>query len=40
MVVKVLKNGKTFNLGTSSDLEWISNEKSKKLLGLEFNRIY
>jgi hypothetical protein len=39
MVVKDLKKGTTFYIGTSSDSKWISNEKSKKFLGLEFNRI-
>jgi hypothetical protein len=40
MVVNVLKRGTTLSIGTSSDLEWISNKKSENLLGLEFNRIY
>jgi hypothetical protein len=34
MVVKGLKNGTTFSIETSSYLEWISNEKLEKLLGL------
>jgi hypothetical protein len=40
MIAKVLNKGTTFSIGTSSDLEWISNEKSENLLGLEFSRIY
>jgi hypothetical protein len=40
MVVKDLKIGTTFSIGTSSNSEWISNENSKKFPGLEFNRIY
>jgi hypothetical protein len=40
MVVMDLKKGTTFSIGTSSDLKWISNEKSEKILGMEFNRIY
>jgi hypothetical protein len=40
MVVKVLKIETTLSIGTYSDLEWISNEKPEKLLGLEINRIY
>jgi hypothetical protein len=39
MVVMVLKNGTAFSIETSPDLKWISNEKSVKLIGLEFNRI-
>jgi hypothetical protein len=39
MVVKVLKNGTTFSIETSPDSKWILNEKSEKLLGLEFDRI-
>jgi hypothetical protein len=34
--VKDLKRGTIFSIGTSPYLKWISNEKSKKLLGLEF----
>jgi hypothetical protein len=37
--VKDLKKGTSFSIVTSSDLEWITNEKSEKLLGLEFTRI-
>jgi hypothetical protein len=37
--VKDLKRGTIFSIGTPPDLKWISNEKSKKLIGLEFNRI-
>jgi hypothetical protein len=40
MVVKELMKGTTFSIGTSSYSKWISNKKSGKLLGLEFNRIY
>jgi hypothetical protein len=40
MVVKDLKKGTTFSIETSSYSKWISNEKSEKLLGLKFNRIY
>jgi hypothetical protein len=36
MGLKDLKKGTTFSIGTSPDSEWISNEKSEKLLGLEF----
>jgi hypothetical protein len=39
MVVKELKKGIGFSIVTSSDLECISNEKSEKLLGVEFNKI-
>jgi hypothetical protein len=39
MVVKGLKKGTTFSIGTSLDLKWISNENSEKSLSLEFNRI-
>jgi hypothetical protein len=39
MVVKSLKKGTTFSIGTSPDSKWISNENSEKFLGLEFNRI-
>jgi hypothetical protein len=39
MVVKDLKKGTMFFIVSSSDSKWISNEKSEKLLGLEFNRI-
>jgi hypothetical protein len=39
MVLKHLKRGTTFSIETSSDLEWISNEKSEKLIGLKFNKI-
>jgi hypothetical protein len=39
MVVKVLKKGTTFSIGTSLDSEWISNENLENFLGLEFNRI-
>jgi hypothetical protein len=39
MVVRVLKNGTTFSIETSLDSKWISNAKSEKLLGLEFDRI-
>jgi hypothetical protein len=37
MVVKGLKKGTTFSIGTSPDSKWISNENSEKFLGLEFN---
>jgi hypothetical protein len=40
MLVKDLKKGTTFSIETSLELEWISNEKSEKLLGLESTRIY
>jgi hypothetical protein len=40
MVVKGLKKGTTFYVGTSSDSKCILNQKSRNLLGLEFNRIY
>jgi hypothetical protein len=39
MVLKDLKKGTSFSIGTSPDLEWISNEKIEKLLDLEFDRI-
>jgi hypothetical protein len=39
MVVKVLKKGATFSIGTTSDSKLISNENSENFLGLEFNRI-
>jgi hypothetical protein len=39
MVVKDLNKGATLSIGPSLDSKWISNEKSEKLLGLEFNRI-
>jgi hypothetical protein len=39
MVVKGLKKGTIFSIGTSLDLKWISNENSQKFLSLEFNRI-
>jgi hypothetical protein len=39
MVVKDLEKETTCSIGTSSDSKWISNEKSEKLLSLEFNRI-
>jgi hypothetical protein len=39
MVVKGLKKGTTFSIGTSLDLKWISNENSEKSRSLEFNRI-
>jgi hypothetical protein len=39
MVVKVLKKGTAFFIGTFLDSEWISNENSEKFLHLEFNRI-
>jgi hypothetical protein len=39
MVVKVLKKGTTFSLGTPLDSKWISNENLEKFLGLEFDRI-
>jgi hypothetical protein len=39
MVVKYLKRGTTFSIGTSLDLKYIS-KKGEKLLGLKFNRIY
>jgi hypothetical protein len=31
MVVKVLKKGTTFSIGTSTDSKWISDEKLEKL---------
>jgi hypothetical protein len=34
MVVKILKKGTMFSIGTSSDSKWISNENSEKLMGL------
>jgi hypothetical protein len=40
MVLKDLKRGTSFSIGTSSYWKWIANEKSDKLLGLEFNRIF
>jgi hypothetical protein len=40
MVLKVLKKGITFSIGTSSYLKFILNENSDKLLGLNFNRIW
>jgi hypothetical protein len=39
MVMKGLKKGTTFFIGTSLDSKWILNENSEKFLGLEFNRI-
>jgi hypothetical protein len=39
MIVKVLKKGITFSIGTTPDLKWISNENLEKFLGLEFPRI-
>jgi hypothetical protein len=38
MVVKDLKKGTTLSIGTSSYSKWISNEKSEKLLGFEFDQ--
>jgi hypothetical protein len=32
-----MKKGITFSIGTPSDSKWISNEKSEKLLGFEFD---
>jgi hypothetical protein len=40
VALKDLKRGTTFNIGTSLDSEWISNENSDNFLGLKFNRIY
>jgi hypothetical protein len=40
MVVKDLKRGTTLSIETSSYSLWNPNEKTEKLLGLEFNRIY
>jgi hypothetical protein len=37
--VKDLKKETSFVIGTCSNSKWISNEKSEKLQGLEFNRI-
>jgi hypothetical protein len=34
-----LRRGTILSIGMSSDSKWISNEKSGKSLGLEFNRI-
>jgi hypothetical protein len=31
MVMKVLKKGTTFSIGTSTDSKWISNENPEKL---------
>jgi hypothetical protein len=39
MVVKGLKKGTTFSIGTSPDWKWISNENLENFLGLELNRI-
>jgi hypothetical protein len=39
MVVKVLKKGTTFSIGTTPDSKFISNENLENFLGLEFNRI-
>jgi hypothetical protein len=39
MVVKVLKKGTTFSIGTSSYSELMSNKNSEKFLGLECDRI-
>jgi hypothetical protein len=39
MVVKGLKKGIIFSIGTSPDSKWISNENLENFLGLEFNRI-
>jgi hypothetical protein len=39
MVVKDLRKGTTFYIGTSPDWELMSNENLEKFLGLEFNRI-
>jgi hypothetical protein len=40
MVFKDLMRETAFSIGTSSDLQWISNEISDELLGLKFNIIY
>jgi hypothetical protein len=40
MVMKDLKRGTIFSIGTSSDLKWISNKKLGKSLSLEFDIIY
>jgi hypothetical protein len=39
MIVKDLKRGTTFSIGTSSDLKWILNKNLEKFLSVEFNRI-
>jgi hypothetical protein len=39
MVVNLSKRGTIISIETSSYSEWDSNEKSEKLLGLEFDRI-
>jgi hypothetical protein len=39
MVLKGFKRETTFFIETSSNLKWILNEKSEKLLCLKFNRI-
>jgi hypothetical protein len=39
MVLKDLKKGTTFSVGTSLDLKCTSSENSKKILVLEFDRI-
>jgi hypothetical protein len=39
MVVKVLKKGTSFSIGTSRDSKWISNENLENFLGLKFSRI-
>jgi hypothetical protein len=39
MVMKVIKKGITFSIGTSPDLKWTTNENSENFVGLEFDRI-
>jgi hypothetical protein len=38
MVVKGLKKGTNFSIGTYHDSKWISNENLEKFIGLEFTR--
>jgi fructosamine-3-kinase len=38
MAVKGSKIGTTFSIETSLDSKWMLNEKSEKLLGLNFNK--
>jgi hypothetical protein len=39
MVLRALKRGTTFSIGTYSDSKWISNEKSENFWGLNLTRI-
>jgi hypothetical protein len=39
MVLKGLRRGTTFSIETTSDLKWILNENSEKLLDFNLRRI-